>query len=210
MRTIAASILLLVAFTSCALAATPQLVLIGQQNVPDTDGDGLADDVDNAPGTVNVDQLDTDADGIGDAIDPTPVNSNPFFGDPGLGIYGPLPIYPGGTAVFDYTVITQPPGGWGRIYLDFDADQVSDAVYYGPLTTGINPIAIPASFFSHPLWDLNTPGTYTVGMKGFGPGYASQFWALPNITVLPVPEPASLGLLSVASLALLARRRRTA
>lgn len=42
----------------------------GKCIVPDTDGDGYADDVDNCPTVANADQLDTDNDGAGDACDP--------------------------------------------------------------------------------------------------------------------------------------------
>ncbi|MEM1206858.1 MAG: SdrD B-like domain-containing protein [Acidobacteriota bacterium] len=37
---------------------------------PDTDGDGVADDVDNCPENPNADQADSDGDGVGDACDP--------------------------------------------------------------------------------------------------------------------------------------------
>jgi ELWxxDGT repeat protein len=59
-------------------------------SVADTDGDGLADDEDNAPLVANPDQLDTDGDGSGDVVDPdddgdtvvdgednAPLNANP-------------------------------------------------------------------------------------------------------------------------------------
>jgi hypothetical protein len=38
--------------------------------VPDADGDGVPDDVDNCPSTANADQADVDDDGAGDACDP--------------------------------------------------------------------------------------------------------------------------------------------
>ena len=42
---------------------------------PDTDGDGIQDDVDNCPDTANPDQADTDGDGIGDACDACPLDA---------------------------------------------------------------------------------------------------------------------------------------
>ncbi len=40
--------------------------------LPDADGDGVLDFVDNCPNDANADQLDSDMDGIGDVCDPTP------------------------------------------------------------------------------------------------------------------------------------------
>jgi hypothetical protein len=45
--------------------------------IPDADGDGIADDRDNAPDVYNPDQADTDGDGIADVIDNAPEVSNP-------------------------------------------------------------------------------------------------------------------------------------
>jgi hypothetical protein len=42
----------------------------GYDSIPDSDGDGISDDVDNCPGLANPDQLDTDLDGSGNACDP--------------------------------------------------------------------------------------------------------------------------------------------
>lgn len=44
----------------------------GPDPVADFDGDGVADDIDNCPGTANTNQADADSDGIGDVCDPTP------------------------------------------------------------------------------------------------------------------------------------------
>jgi hypothetical protein len=185
-------------FSCASQAFSFTAVPIAQQGTVDSDGDGVMDVVDNAPGTFNSDQTDTDNDGIGDAIDPTPGNSNPSLGDPGLGIYAPPSILPGGTASFPYTVLTTPPGAWGQILLDFDLDNLADAVAFGTLDTSIQTISIPANVFVGSSWDLYTPGTYTVAMKAFAPGMASQFWALPNVTVLPVPEPGTVALVALA------------
>lgn len=207
-----------IVITCCVTAVTllaaneanaSSLVLAAQQATIDTDGDSVPDVSDNAPGVSN-NQADTDMDGIGDVIDPTPNGTNPYLGDPALGIYGPLPIAPGGTASFDYVLLTTPPGGWGQIVLDFDLDNIVDAVYFGPLTTSIDTISIPASLFVGGTWDLYTPGTYTVAMKAYAPGMWSQYWAYPNITVEPVPEPSSLILAAVGcATAVLYRRRKT-
>jgi len=175
------------------------LVLAPQQYTVDTDGDSVPDVFDNAPGVAN-NQADADNDAIGDAVDPTPNQSDPYLGDPGLGVYSSPTILAGGTATFDYLMVNAtPPGSWGRIELDFDLDNSADAVYFGPLTASINTIAIPANLFVNGSWDLNTPGLYTVGMKAFAPGSWSQNWAYPNVTVLPVPEPSTLWLLATAA-----------
>ncbi|MBX3023862.1 thrombospondin type 3 repeat-containing protein [bacterium] len=47
--------------TIVAVPATP--------GARDTDGDGIADDVDNCPSAANADQLDSDGDGVGDVCD---------------------------------------------------------------------------------------------------------------------------------------------
>ena len=37
--------------------------------IPDTDGDGILDDMDNCIGVENIDQIDSDGDGFGDECD---------------------------------------------------------------------------------------------------------------------------------------------
>ncbi len=193
MVAMAAGILLGVSDTTNASS----LVLASQQLTVDSDGDATPDLFDNAPGTAN-NQADADADGIGDIIDPTPNASNPNLGDPGFILAPAMPIVAGANANFDYLVLVTPPGGWGRIELDFDQDNVADAVFFGPLTAVMDTISIPAGLFVDPLWDLYTPGTYTVAMKAYAPGMSSANWAHPYVTVLPVPEPSTLLLATLA------------
>jgi hypothetical protein len=194
-------------FWSTQGAQASSLVLAAQSATVDSDGDSVIDLVDNAPGVSN-NQADADADGIGDVIDPTPNISNPALGDPGLGVYSSPTISVGGTATFDYLMVTAtPPGNFGRVELDFNLDNTTDAVFFGPLDPTINTIAIPASLFVDAAWDLFTPGTYTVGMKAYAPGMHSENWAYPNVTVLPVPEPATLLLGATAMIGLLSSAR---
>jgi predicted extracellular nuclease len=66
------------------LANTRGAVNAGQTfaEVPDADGDGIPDDVDNCPGTYNPGQEDGDGDGIGDVCDGCPVDpDNDIDGD---------------------------------------------------------------------------------------------------------------------------------
>jgi hypothetical protein len=194
---------------SCTLASTSVAIPIAQQGTVESDGDGVFDIFDNAPGADNADQIDTDADQIGDVIDPTPFNSNPNLGDPGLGVFDSPSIAPGGTASFSYVLLTTPPGGWGRILLDFDLNNSVDAVAFGALDTNINSVFIPASLYTSANWNLNAPGTYTVGMKAFAPGMSSDNWAFPSVIVVPEPTTACLiALFALATIGGPVRNRR--
>jgi hypothetical protein len=191
-------------------AATPQLATWAQRTLVDTDSDGLPDLIDNAPGISNPSQVDTDADQIGDIIDPTPVNSNPALGDPGLGFGGPYTIASGSSVAIDYLMIFQsPPGAWGHIDLDLGGDSVYDATYFGPLTTSINQIVIPAGMFELPgLYSQTVPGYYQVFAKAYGPGMQSQNETITNVKV--VPEPSAMLMLASGLLAAMCCRRRVA
>src|SRR4051812_23034836 len=160
-----------------ASAATPQLSTWANRALVDTDGDGVNDLVDNAPGAFDPSQVDADADQIGDIIDPTPFGSNPFLGDPGLGMLGPYTIPSGSSVALDYLMALQtPPGAWGHIDLDLGGNGIYDATYFGPITTSFNQIVIPAGMFELPgLYSQTVPGSYQVYAKAFGPGMQSQF-----------------------------------
>ncbi len=168
------------------------VVSYAQRTIVDTDGDTVPDLVDNAPGVPN-NQADTDADGIGDAIDNDPATT-PFLGNLFLGMSDAPPIAPGGTAVFDYLMMFNPPnpitppGDYGYIDLDFGGNGVFDATYFGPLTTTTNQIAVTASLFVDGSWNLNAPGTYTVHALAFGPAMHSQAVTITSVTVEAVPE----------------------
>jgi hypothetical protein len=190
-----------------AEAATPQLATWALRTTVDTDGDGVNDLVDNAPGTFDPSQIDSDADQIGDIIDPTPFNSNPALGDPGLGMLGPYTITSGSSVALDYIMNLQtPPGAWGYIDLDFGGNGIYDATYFGPLTTaGYNQIVIPAGMFELPgLYSQTVPGSYQVYAKAFGPGMHSQFETITGVNV--VPEPITVMTLLSAALAGVLRR----
>jgi hypothetical protein len=194
-------------FVMRANAATSQLVPWALRNTVDTDGDGTADLVDNAPGISN-NQADSDADQIGDVIDPTPFTSVPNLGDPGLGMLGPYTISSGSSVALDYLMVLQtPPGAWGHIDLDLGGNGVYDATYFGPLTASLNQIPIPAGQFELPgLYSQTVPGSYLVYAKAFGPGMSSQNETITSVNVV-VPEPTSLLMLLGGSLCVLCYRR---
>jgi hypothetical protein len=203
------AVALLVARTE---AATPQISTWALRTTVDTDGDGVNDLMDNAPGAFDPSQVDADADQIGDIIDPTPVNSNPALGDPGLGMLGPYTINSGSSVALDYIMNSlTPPGAWGHIDLDFGGNGIYDATWFGPLTAaGYNQIVIPAGMFEIPgIYSQTVPGSYSVYAKAYGPGMQSQFETITGVNV--IPEPATLlFLLSAAALAILRRRARRA
>ncbi|MGL4513897.1 MAG: hypothetical protein ACRCT8_12470 [Lacipirellulaceae bacterium] len=181
----------------------------------DTDGDSSPNLVDNAPGVAN-NQADGDGDQIGDVIDPTPLISNPVLGTLVVGI-PPVPsILAGSSAVIPYTpfnsppTLVIPPGDYGYIDLDLGGDSVFDATYFGPLSAAIDQIVIPPSLFTSPLWNLNTPGTYTFHAMAFAPGVSVSGVgvSISSVEVLPVPEPAGVAMLAAGVAVAVPRLRR--
>lgn len=173
----------------------------------DSDGDGVNDLFDNAPGFFDVSQVDTDNDAIGDVIDPTPSNSNPYLGDLVLGMNGPYTIAAGAHVFVDYLMAAyEPPGQFGHIDLDLGGDGVYDATYFGPLTFSVNQIDIPPSLYIAPNWNLNVPGTYALHALAYAPGGSSQNYTISGAIV--VPEPATLALVALVGLSVLGLRRQ--
>ncbi len=84
-------------------------VLVTKQ---DSDGDGVADDVDNCPGVSNPDQADSDGDGIGNACDNCPLNANP------------LQIDTDGDGFGDACDLC--PTNWSLFNVDSDGDGIGD------------------------------------------------------------------------------------
>ncbi|QDT73824.1 PEP-CTERM sorting domain-containing protein [Lacipirellula limnantheis] len=82
-----------------------------------------------------------------------------------------------------------------------------DAVYFGALTANLDTVTIPANLFVSSGWDLNTSGNYIVWTKAIGPGVQTQNVSITGITVLPVPEPATIGLLGLGAAGLVTVRR---
>jgi MYXO-CTERM domain-containing protein len=205
------------ALPACALAAVSfvqitdaqTIVPYAQRFTVDSDADTVVDLFDNAPGTFNPSQIDSDNDLIGDDIDPTPFGSNPALGDPGLLLGAPQTIPAGSHDFIGYLMALQvPPGAFGHIDMDFGGDSTIDAVYFGPLTATVNQVDVPPGLYVNAVWDLNTPGTYTVKMTATGPGMVSQNPSITNVNVTPAPEPAAGATALIAIAGLFVRRRR--
>jgi hypothetical protein len=173
--------------------------------VVDSDGDGVADLVDNAPGASNPGQEDNDADLIGNIIDLSPSTPNPGSVPISLTFSGPTSILAGQDWLFSLTPSDTPIGGWGQ--LAFTLGTGSQAYYLGPLTGGSpQSLSIPASLYTTATWDLNTPGTYQMLVQAGGPGVNSSQQPF-QVEVVATPEPGTAAFLAAAGFILVRRRR---
>jgi hypothetical protein len=206
----------LISFTVAASARAATAVTPAVAATVDSDLDGTPDlffssgygnSFDNAPGAFNPSQQDIDADQYGDVIDPDVNHPGPLVDIEFTVVPGPYSVAPGAGVTIDYTTIASPPGDFGHISLFFQ-NPTPGAYAFQSLATPGGSVFIPANLLTLPgIWDLNTPGTYTVEVWGQSPGEIAGYKG-GIATVDVVPEPATLGLLALGGLLLMKRRGR--
>ena len=118
----------------------------------DTDGDGVADDVDNCPTVYNPSQEDSDADGIGDSCDVCTDTDGDGFGNPG---------YPANTCQADNCPTIANP-----LQTDTDADGLGDVCDICPLHVS-NDCCNPIGVNQAPVITSATTATVAPGMVPF-------------------------------------------
>jgi hypothetical protein len=198
------------AILACALgapAASATTVTAAAAPTFDSDGDSVPDFNDFSPGSYDPANTDADNDQIGDVIDPTPFSPGPWI-TIDFAIGGTYTVAPGAGVSINFTTVTPPVGNFGNIRLFLQPSTMPDAYAFEPMnTSGV--FFIPANLVTIPgLWDLNTPGTYSVEAWGFGPGVFAGYKG-GSATVIVTPEPASLTLLLPVIFLTCCRRRRT-
>ncbi len=182
----------------------------GTTNSDDHDSDGVGFLVDNAPSISNPGQEDSDFDGIGNVIDPNPTVADiyaiavisapstitvPVGGDLAFSLFAASPLLTPSLIQFDFT-------------FTFSGVEAYESVF----TDLTNPalIVIPASFFTDGSnWDLNTEGSYTLGVTmAEVPGVSGSNTAIININVIPEPSTGLLVVFATASTIILGGRTR--
>jgi hypothetical protein len=201
LRTAASVVISLFFITVNASAAT--ILTPAEYAALDSDADGVAEPLDNAPFHFNPGQGDLDGDGLGDGVDPDPLD--PVNKAPSLALVGAQPyvIEQGDPLSFDVSAT-------GVIFgLMFDMD------FDGAFDDGIvsSPAGLISVSFSPAL--LNALGVDTIaghsfGVRTFGGSLSatqlSKFQVVPQVT--GVPEPTTLALFGIGAIGALGARRR--
>lgn len=193
-----AGLVLLIALTSTAHAATAMTYAAAQ--LVDSDGDGVPDllsgnSFDNAPGIFNPSQADIDADQYGDVIDPNSSVFGPVV-DIEFTVGGTYTVAPGAGVTINFTTIASPPGDFGHINLYLQPGGTPDAFAFQSLAAPGGSFFIPANLVTIPgFWDLNTVGTYNVEVWGLAPGpIAGYKGGIATVNVVPEPSSIAMGI----------------
>ena len=105
----------------------------------------------------------------------------------------------------NYTNGAAPWGNFGHINLYLQPGEIGEGYAFQSLATPGGSFFIPANLYTLPgVWDLNTPGTYSMEAWAFGPG-VNEGYKGGVATVTVTPEPTSAALLGVAGLFMVRR-----
>ncbi len=182
----------------------------GDTNSDDQDADGIGFPFDNAPSVSNAGQEDSDFDGIGDAIDPNPMVGDavtsavisapstvtvPLGEDLVFSLSAALPLLTPSLIQFDFTSTSAGVEAYESVFTDLSVPAL---------------IVIPASFFTDGSnWDLNTEGSYTLGITlAEVPGVSGSNTAVVNVMVIPEPTTSLLIAFATTSMVILRGRKR--
>ena len=129
--------------------------------IPDSDGDGLLDDVDNCRDVANADQADGDGDGIGDVCDNCAETANPDQADGDAnGIGDECDAIPIADSFDDWSINgIQEENDWlnGYYNLTLDADGTYEVDDFIEFVNEFGPIDIDGNHWTGTRWDLKDP-----------------------------------------------------
>ena len=181
----------------------------------DTDGDGIADRVDNAPYTFNADQADSDNDLLGDATDPYLFVTDGDH-DNVLDGFDPQPTDPTKTFV-QYGLGGPYTASIGQAFAVNLAPNISTYTGYDRLAISLDGTPQAITFFKYP-GDTSIPltggamgltaGVHTIGVTSFYNVNSLNLSLESFATVIITPEPTTLVTLASVGLFALRRSRR--